>query len=473
MRRRLLALTLLALVPAFACTQEPREGEAPHEGTRHGTSSQEIVGGSADTTHPAVVSLSLKLSPTTSASCAGTGVRVSGTTGMIVTSAHCYVGFAGPASDIGIRFGPNSATPTSSFVASSFELFPTTQGGLYDNEHDLAVVTFNGASGATPLLPIVPPATYATYAKGAPFVSVGYGRVDPDGSIANTARNKLSVTLEAFAGGWVETKSAVGSTCKGDSGGALIDSSSGADRLAGVTQGGASATFCNAGSLNFAVGFYPPETATWLRAKGLAAPDGTQPNGADCTTDAMCASTACVHKGIVNDAGTIVGARDVCDAPLQNGYVCQRADQCASAYCAGAGGCQACNSASQCSASKPVCSQGKCTAAIVGSDAGVTTGGDAGGTPKDAAAVPSTDAGGTTSTTPDASAASGGSSVSGAPLPVTGAPDPGGSTTQSDAVPTRTDDGGGCRAAPNSAALKDAVAMMLGVALMTRRRRRR
>lgn len=471
MRRRLLALTLLALVPAFACTQEPREVEAPHEGTRQGTTSQEIVGGSADTTHPAVVSLSLKLSPTTSASCSGTVVRVSGTTGMILTSAHCFVGFAGPASDIGIRFGSNSAAPTSSFVASSFELFPTTQGGLYDNEHDLAVVTFNGASGATPLLPIVPPATYATYAKGAPFVSVGYGRVDPDGSIANTARNKLSVTLEAFAGGWVETKSAVGSTCKGDSGGALIDSSSGADRLAGVTQGGASATFCNAGSLNFAVGFYPPETATWLRAKGLAAPDGTQPNGADCTTDAMCASTACVRFTILGDASP--GFRDQCAPPLTNGYSCQRADQCASGYCAAGIACQACSSASHCGGTKPACSQGKCTAAVVGSDAGVTTGSDAGATPKDAAAVPSTDAGGTTSTTPDASAASGGSSVSGAPLPVTGAPEPGGSTTQSDAVPTRTDDSGGCSAAPKSAALKDAVAMMLGVALMTRRRRRR
>ena len=195
-------------------------------------------------------------------------------------------------------------TPTGRTDATAWELYPTTSGKLYDDFHDLALVSFAAAAG-TPVMPIVPPADYLGLAPGAPLLAVGYGQTSPAGGagLPNT-RNKLPVALDSFLRSAIETSSTSGATCFGDGGGALIESSTGADRLIGVNRAGSS---CNAGAQNEALGFFAPEIASWLRRKGLVAPDALQPIGADCTSPSACASGAC-EKYLLDydDAGVVV-----------------------------------------------------------------------------------------------------------------------------------------------------------------------
>jgi hypothetical protein len=294
---RLAFLYLLACAASLgsACTTAEREHSLDL-----GRSRQAIVGGSSDTTHDAVVALTLT-TPTGTARCSGTVVRVDSGVGTLITAAHC---FEEPPSTVTVSFGSDVTAPSSSTVATAWELYPTTTGKLFDDSHDLAAVSF-AASATTPVMPIVPPADYLGLAPGAPFLAVGYGRTTSvGGGGLTTARNKLPVALDSFLRTAIETISTSGATCFGDSGGALIDASSGVERLIGVNRAG---TSCDAGSQNEATGFFTPEIASWLRTKGLVAPDARQPVGADCTSPAVCASGEC-HDVLLdyNDAGTAV-----------------------------------------------------------------------------------------------------------------------------------------------------------------------
>jgi MYXO-CTERM domain-containing protein len=307
---------LLGLVALAGCSRS-----APSPTT--GTTREAIIGGKLDSAHQAVVALKLVTAGSpVFGRCSGTIVKVEGTTGTVITSAHCFED--GP-TKVTITSGPDFNAPQATFTATSWTVFPTA-GGKVDPHRDLALVKFEGVNASTPVVALTPAATYATYTKGSPFTVVGYGRVDADGDIPNTQRKNLDLTLSEFEESWLINTSPTGSTCFGDSGGAVLDKSSGTEKLAGVTQGGN----CLAGDVNASVGFYQPEITAWLRQNGFDEADATKlPDNADCTTDSQCASGAC-QDFISDDTGALIV---LCGPPNENGFSCTRPAQCKSGLC--------------------------------------------------------------------------------------------------------------------------------------------
>lgn len=342
---------------------------------------QAIVGGSLDTTHDATVSIVLRNGGTSEARCSGTIVRVSGAIGTVITSAHC---FGNAPTSVTIETGPDHAAPVATFAATRWTLYPVA-GAVSEPYHDLALIEFAGAAGQ-PTLPLVKPADYVGYAASSTFTVVGYGLVTAGGSGSNSERKMLGTTFFKYQLSWLTHRSASGSTCFGDSGGTVIDSSTGTERLVAVTQGGN----CNgANDLNSAVAFYAPEISAWLRENGFDMPAApTLPNGAECgTNDALCGSGACLRYS------SNIGDLFLCGDKQESSYTCERRAQCQSNFCHPVGVCLPCASASSCAAGE-ICSSGTCvTAPAVDAGAPVVDAGSDGSTPAQDAAADANDMG--------------------------------------------------------------------------------
>jgi len=305
-----------ALAVLCACYAAP-DADAPEE---VGVARDAIIAGAPDTRYEAVVALTVTGDGTQR--CTGTIVKRDGRTATVLTAAHC---FAGPATSVTIAVG-RDVTSARTFTTNRWELYPTNGAALYDESHDLAIVRFDTAT-AVPVAPMATPASYASFGPGATFTAVGYGLTTmPTGGPITpdqvSRRSALPLVLSEIVRTRLVTSSSTGSTCFGDSGGALLDG----DRLVGIN---AAVSRCGAGEKNYAVGFFAPEIAAWLREKGLEAPEAPGPNGSDCTDDAACASGTCQ---IYLDPAS--GDRILrCGAPAANGFVCTRPTQCTSGTC--------------------------------------------------------------------------------------------------------------------------------------------
>ena len=451
-RTGIVALTLVsALVLMAACS----DGGADDRPRAIGQTREAIVGGSLDTTHSATVSLLLSGGGSQVGRCSGTIVRVdSAGKGTVLTSAHC---FELSPTTVKIATGPDFDAPVAQFTATKWTLYPVSGGAIFEKYHDLALVEFEGATGL-PVMPLVKPADYVSYTTSSAFTIVGYGRVSIDASVTSSVRKKLAVTFSNFQETWLLDKGPFGSTCFGDSGGTVIDASSGTERLAAVTQGGNCA---GANDFNSAVAFYAPEISQWLRDNGFDMPAApTLPNGADCTLDASCHSGACLHFSVSPSVFL-----DLCGDKLKNDFACERSAQCESNLCGPGGGCIACAKKSDCGSGE--CTGGKCVAPTpvdAGTDAGADAGTDAGAGVTDASAP--ADASGSSSS-------SSSSSSSGS------APPPGATSSTSstsggaDAAPVTApaeEEESGCSTSGSSSRGSSAL-LLLALAVLLRRRR--
>jgi hypothetical protein len=193
------------------------------EAAELGTTGAPIVNGTPDTTHDAVVAV---FDSATSSQCSGTVIAVSGTSGVVLTAAHCL-----PADTV--VMGDDYFAP-SAIVYDVIDSLGHPQWNPTDPDagYDFALLRFAGADGATPVIPALTPAE-DQLAIGMQLLEVGYGVTAPIGG-ENTLRRAFTGTIADLSSLLIEFSSTSGGTCAGDSGGPAL--TIGTERVAGVTS---------------------------------------------------------------------------------------------------------------------------------------------------------------------------------------------------------------------------------------------
>jgi len=194
---------------AFGCSGA--ESTMAEEGPAESVQSP-IINGSPDT-HEAVVG-----TYTGSSLCTGTIVSTKGTTGYVLTAAHCCESDSPPTQvRIGADFRAAKVYQVKSVLAHA------SYTGSPGSSYDFCMVSFNDSDGNMKVIPALPP-ELNTVKAGDTLDAVGYGRTEtePHGA-TNLALKRLHVTykVKAFSSSGLKTDfdATQGGTCEGDSGG--------------------------------------------------------------------------------------------------------------------------------------------------------------------------------------------------------------------------------------------------------------
>ncbi|HVX96864.1 MAG TPA: trypsin-like serine protease [Polyangia bacterium] len=347
-RPRLIAASLDECAMALACALVFVGGVAcapPPGGARGETSA--ILGGSVDTTHPAVMASFQSTGVSTGFACSGSVIAQVGSAAFLLTAAHCVVAhdamqnvikpvtvvspsvltvLSGSDWQASYSTGPRYGV-TAVFVAPEYD-------GATASPSDLAIIRF--APGSTlPLIPILEPAN-DTLAVGSNVTLVGYGQTE--GSATNSVRRTVDRTIsiltrESLTYDQIDHKG----QCYGDSGGPALFQTSGGVRVAGVISYGTSL----------------PETdcllqGTSVRVSSLASfihsvIDAAMPRDAGASPDVLAATDA------GRDAAPEVGRADAGPPPLSCGKLTDPRPACAACVAS-----RCCEEAAVCSAD-PLC----------------------------------------------------------------------------------------------------------------------
>jgi MYXO-CTERM domain-containing protein len=216
------------------------------EGDRSAGRSGPIIGGTADTTHDAVLALIQFETPTRGFACTGTTIAQSGTSAFLLTAAHCVLQHdamdqviqpmtiaspsmltvvQGPDWQASLALGHNFSVAAVS-VAAGYD-------GATESPNDVAVVRFVTSTPSLPVIPILEAAD-DTLAVGSTLTLVGYGETtvgDPTNSTRQTLDRPID-NLDAQHIFYLQNDMKGG--CSGDSGGPALTRVGGAERVAGV-----------------------------------------------------------------------------------------------------------------------------------------------------------------------------------------------------------------------------------------------
>jgi len=223
------AFAVATVLAATACSSS--DLTTPSEHAPIGQVASPVINGQLDTTHQAVVAIVLQEGQQ-GGLCSGTIVKVDPTThiGWVLTAAHCVEippvfvlqgdDFAAPAGVLRYDIVDYKADPR----------YPNTTGSPYD----FAVIRIAGVDAATPTIPLV--TSPDALAVGTSVVSVGYGRtsliVSGPGD-ENSVRRRVSKQLSQVGQAIAYNMQSNG-ICQGDSGGPVIVGSGAQERVAGV-----------------------------------------------------------------------------------------------------------------------------------------------------------------------------------------------------------------------------------------------
>jgi hypothetical protein len=204
-----------------------------------------ILGGSADTTHDAVMALLQLQTATTAYACSGTTIAQSGTSAFLLTAAHCVVALdvmdkvvlpptvvapsvmsvlPGPDWQVSLSQG-RKLTVTAISVAPGYD-------GAPDSPNDVAIVRFTAGAPALPIVPILEPADDGL-AAGSSLTLVGYGVTETGAQ--NTLRRTVDRPIDSLTAQELRyLQNDMKGQCHGDSGGPALTRVAGAERVAGV-----------------------------------------------------------------------------------------------------------------------------------------------------------------------------------------------------------------------------------------------
>jgi len=227
---RRIALTALVPLALFiaSCEQDPAPAELSEPAA---TSNEEIFGGTWDSgnTYPAVVWL---YNETGGYSCSGTIVQITGSTGYVLTAAHC-TGMEYVIVDTDYNCIQNdTCDQVYQVVPGSQQYDPAFDENSVQNGHDFSMLRISGVSGITP----IPVATNPDGLKangGDSVIQVGYGVTKTNQN--NSKRNVVNITTDQVFSNLIYHDQTDGKgTCSGDSGGPTIFNG----KVVGVTSFG-------------------------------------------------------------------------------------------------------------------------------------------------------------------------------------------------------------------------------------------
>jgi secreted trypsin-like serine protease len=226
----------------------------------------DIVGGTSDTSHDAVVSISSPSDASRSELCSGVLVAPR----VVLTAGHCTEGWA--PGDLTVGVGPSASAPAQVLPVASVHTLATFTGARADflAGHDLGALVL--AADA----PVAPLAIDRSDLAGATMLAVGYG---PNGTGEEGARTSGDVQATASCSLLLSFGDATITACHGDSGGPLLAADDG--RVVGIVSYGASDGSCTPPAYAVRVAPY----AAWIDAIVHGAPDDACASTCPATTD--------------------------------------------------------------------------------------------------------------------------------------------------------------------------------------------
>jgi hypothetical protein len=213
-----------------------------------GSRQDPIFGGTADTTHDAIMAL-LHIENMSAGSCTGTTIAKQGSSGILLTAAHCVAEM--DAND-------NVVVPVQLVATDSIEVIPGVDwlagfdasktfgvgeikvhpqyDGSVDSPFDIATVRYLGTTASTQVIPALT-AAEDQLAIGTSTTLYGYGTTDTNAN--NTQRRKVDKVIQNLNARQIlyDQRDGKGS-CRGDSGGPSIVQTPGGERVAATTSYG-------------------------------------------------------------------------------------------------------------------------------------------------------------------------------------------------------------------------------------------
>ncbi len=288
--RRTSALFTVAASFLIGCAESP-----PELPEWVGEAETEIINGTPDTTHDAVVLLLGQFS-----GCTGTIIATSGSDAFILTAAHCFQQDTIQQA----RVGANGLAPQAVLTVMDWESHP--QFNPNDLAYDFAMIRATGASG----LPVIPALGELedTLAPGTPVIHVGYGLLSsPDGD--TDRRHFANGTLDQVAGIQISYNQPNTGPCSGDSGGPNIVDLGQGKRVAGVISYGDET--CSSFGVSGRVSAVMP----WINEFMGNAPG---PSAASTTAPAATTSSASTGTGM---GGNMTGGATTATGSTGTGFV--------------------------------------------------------------------------------------------------------------------------------------------------------
>lgn len=214
-RKIVFSVAVLACASAVVgCSSEPTP-------SRLGVMRGQIIGGSPDTTHQAVMALFGSQS-----ACTATAIAKNGNTGYALTAAHCV---EDPPQVLvqGNNYNSGNAIV---YDVTDYQADPAYNG----DTHDFAMITFSNA-GSAPTIPVMTPAE-DNLQPGSDVEFVGYGVTEFSNN--NTVRYSVDGELAQVESLVIAYEQQGGGPCSGDSGGPSLSLVGGQERVSGVTSYG-------------------------------------------------------------------------------------------------------------------------------------------------------------------------------------------------------------------------------------------
>ncbi len=307
MRHLFLTPLFLGSVLVLGCSQEG----LPPEAERVQADDSAIINGVLDTTHTAVVAVLGN-----AFECSGTVLQVTGTTGYVLTAAHCCVPGDLPNQ---VVVGPDYTTGVSHNIVPGSVTRDSCYLDYPGSTDDVCMLKFMNATG----VPTIPPMTPQTdtLAIGTPITYVGYGiTAVPAPMNGNTQRRKVDKNIGKVDTYFVEYAGAdMSGTCQGDSGGPGIVTVNGKEMVASVTSFGDQS--CN----QLGSSIRTSAVYTHFIAKYLAdtMPDQVCPASVDCNS--------CVQSSTQN--GNCKNPTDTCFKDPECGALAQCYQGCSTVAC--------------------------------------------------------------------------------------------------------------------------------------------
>lgn len=374
--RRSLGVTLGVSIAVGTLGSACSSGDAPttSPAPRTAEGRQEIVGGTTDTKHTAVVALLMidSQNPGAFGTCTGSVVKVAGTVGYVLTAAHCC---GGDPQNAGMKpslvvmandYGPyeqdlgnaNPAPPSYPVIAGSVAYDPAYNGMT----HDFCMLQFAGASAATPTLKL--PTASDGLTPGASVEFVGFGKTSGSATNQNSVRYHVTASLDQQLSSLaVRYSESGGGPCEGDSGGPALYPAGAAQSqqtvVAATSYGdpscasyGVSSRVSSAMGTGGFISSYlagtplppppPASSCSACQSKALSAAGACQGAVQACESDASCVALAtCVQNCDPNDSSCIQGCASknskgvgayvaIDDCVCTTGCVTECASQCSS-----------------------------------------------------------------------------------------------------------------------------------------------
>jgi secreted trypsin-like serine protease len=188
----------------------------------------EIINGTPDTTHQAVVALFSQQS-----GCTGTIIHTNPPAAWILTAAHCFGNGAIQVAVIGNDYND----PNQVMSVVDYQIHPQYNPNSQNLEFDFAILRTSGASSSTPVIAAMTPAE-DNLVSGTPVEHVGYGLLSSSPEISTSVRHHAFGNLNQVASVQISYAQPNSGPCSGDSGGPNLADAGGGQRVAGVVSFG-------------------------------------------------------------------------------------------------------------------------------------------------------------------------------------------------------------------------------------------